>query len=175
MRTKRIVYYDAGPVEDDRGLYHVGLVVGYSLLLSNSIRRDTVVVVDMSYRGIDTRLTVKGWKVRNLRLDASSLRGFMRHALAGRIKGVEVAQPSRPIEAEACIYTLIPALPPDTIIPGFCPTLRSFRVVGIVLSEGRIVCRYRIACRLNLDKVWLKAGVAQLMLDRWLEDAPTVR
>ena len=172
MRVKRVVYYNAGRVEDESKLYHVGLVIGYSLLLSNSIRRDTLVVVDMSYRGIATRLWVKSWRVRNLRLDASSLWGFMKRALTGRIRGVEVSEPNRPIQVDTCIYVMASVSAySDTIVFNLCPPLRRLKSIGVVLSEGRINCRYGVTCALNLDRVWLKAGVVQLMLDRWLEDA----
>ena len=164
---RRIVYVDWGEVDDEQGLYHAGLVVAYTLLLSNSIRRDTRVVLDLVYRGVSTRLDIRGGRVRHLRLDYSSLTGFMRRAIQGRIRGVVVTRPE-PLNAHTCIwvgggYTGVvdawtPLPPPLRSAPtivyarGGTPRIQCGRVVGI-LGKGL--------------KPWLLLGVVQAMLDRW--------
>ncbi len=172
MKPLRIVYYNAGRVDDETRLYYVGLVIAYSLLLSNSIRRDAMVVVDLAYRGVETRLIVRGWRVKHLRLDASSLLGFVKKALAGRIRGVAVTAPTGTISAQLCIDLGEAAWLrlTDAIVPGFCPALRASGSIALLLtSSSMLTCRYRVSCSLKLDKIWLRVGVAQLMLDWWLE------
>lgn len=171
MTRLRMVYYDAGIVEDERDLYHVGLLIAYSLLLSNSIRRDTTVIVDMRYKSIATRLTVDGRKVRHLRMDAASLTGFVRKALRGRIRGVSLSSPT-PLKARLCLYAAgRPSIDWDASTQLVCPAIRGLKTIMIVLVDndvGMVSCRYRVACNVPLEKVWLKAAVIQLMLDRWL-------
>ncbi len=169
---KRLVYIYWGVVRDDRDLYHAGLSAGYTLLLSNSIRRDTSVVMDMVYRGVDTRLEIDGWRVRHLRLDYSSLLGFMRRALQGRMPGVRVTRP-RCFNANLCIWIgdtrdvdAWVSLPPPTRLQAVIVYARG--------SAPDITCRYVIGVRVGSLQPWLGLGVLQAMLDRW-EHGPAGR
>ena len=162
----RIVY---ASFREEPPLIDVGLVIGYSLLTSYGIRRDTRVITDLVYRGVSVRLVVDGRRVRHLRMDADSLAGFVRRALQGKLRGVTVTRPSI-VNADVCLYledeqlsiqdadvVLLPALRNANIVifPGVDDSLLSCRHIVNVELVGNIV-------------IWFRAGVVQMMMDRWL-------
>ncbi|NPA05539.1 MAG: hypothetical protein GXO09_05550 [Crenarchaeota archaeon] len=74
-------------------------VASYTLLLSNSIRRDVLLVNRFS----DGYLAVfKPWRLRGLRMDEESCTGLIRRAiLYGKVPGVELAR-NKPLDTEGC-------------------------------------------------------------------------
>ncbi len=161
MSITRIIYFWVKPWDPLKA----GLVAAYSLLLSNSIRRDTLVVIDTVYRGVETRLMING-RIRHLRLDEDSLRGLMEKAVRGKIGRVRVTKPSR-VKHNVCLSCVRDGVCRDSVS---VVSVRRFSPVPIIVSWSNYIrCAYCIAvdaCK-SLPP-WLSVGVLQLMLDRVL-------
>jgi len=160
LKPRRLVYYGIERWEPLR----IGLVIAYSLLLSNSVRKDTRVIVDTIYRGYETRLVVDR-SVRHLRLDEDSLRGFVISAVKGRLRGVKVTKPA-PMGGVYCITCNNDGL--DARLP--LPSMRTGAEVAVILGNSRYFRCWHVveveACR-GLPE-WLAVGVLQVLLDRVL-------